>query len=113
VVFGTGWWYPGWCGDFWPSYCYGWPWTRGLGFQFSYWGGGWFWHPVHYHWWYQTSPIAHRIFYEHWNPHWTIANRAWIQGNVNAYSHWQGNAVVARNFRQTRNIAPAGAARPD
>jgi len=111
VVFGTGWWYPGWCGIAWPYYCYGWPWTWGLGFEFSYWGGGWFWHPVGYLWWYHGWPITHRVFYEHWNPHWTTANRAWIQGNVNAYSHWQGNAVVARNFRQPGNVAAGG--RPD
>ena len=97
VVFGTGWWYPGMlCGDFW---C-GWPGTWGLGFQFSYWSGGWFWRPVGYYWWYHSTPITHRIFYEHWNPHWGIPNQAWIRGNVNAYSHWGGNAIVARNFQQ-------------
>ena len=39
VVFGTGWWYPGWEGDYW----YGWPWTWGFGFDFGYFGGGWIW----------------------------------------------------------------------
>jgi len=38
VVFGTGWYYPGWIGLDW----YGWPWTWGFGFQFGYFGGGWF-----------------------------------------------------------------------
>lgn len=113
VVFGTGWWYPGWCGIAWPYYCYGWPWTWGLGFEFSYWGGGWFWHPVGSFWWYHGGPVTHRVFYEHWNPQWSTANRAWVRGNVNAYSHWQGNAVVARNFRQPGNVAPGGAAHPD
>lgn len=111
VVFGTGWWYPGWCTDFWPFYCYNWPWTWGLGFQFSYWGGGWFWRPAHQFWWYHSTPVASRVFYEHWNPHWRTANRAWIRGNVNAYSHWRGNAVVAHDF-QPRGTAPR-AARPD
>jgi len=113
VVFGTGWWYPGWCGDFWPYYCYGWPWTWGLGFEFSYWGGGWFWHPVNAFWWYHTWPVTHRVFYEHWNPHWTTPSRAWIQGNVNAYSHWKTSGVVAHNFTQPGNPAARGAARPD
>ena len=114
VVFGTGWWYPGMlCGDFW---C-GWPWTWGFGFNFSYWGGGWFWRPVGHYWWYHSVPGVHRIFSEHWNPHWGapnrgLANSAWIRGNVNAYSHWQGNAVVPRNFQQ-RGAAPAGPGRPD
>jgi hypothetical protein len=84
VVFSTGWWYPGvFCGDFW---C-GRPWTWGLGFRFSYWGGGWFWRPIGHHWWYHTTPVVHRVFGEHWNPHWSSPNRTWIHGNVNAYSH--------------------------
>ena len=31
VVFGTGWWYPGWIGGYW----YGWPWTWGFGFELA------------------------------------------------------------------------------
>jgi hypothetical protein len=109
VVFGTGWWYPGvLCGDFW---C-GWPWTWGFGFQFSYWGGGWFWRPVGHYWWYHTTPPFHRVFTEHWNPHWGVPNPTWIRGNVNAYSHWEGNAVVARTFQPRGTVAPGGA-RPD
>lgn len=108
VVFGTGWWYPGvFCGDFW---C-GWPWTWGFGFQFSYWGGGWFWRPMGHYWWYHSTPPIHRVFSEHWNPQWGEHNRIWIRGNVNAYSHWSGNAVVARTF-QPRGIASPGV-RPD
>ncbi len=111
VVFGTGWWYPGlWCGDFW---C-GWPWTWGFGFEFSYWGGGWFWRPVGHYWWYHTTPVVHRAFYEHWNPHWGTPNRTWVRGNVNAYSHWEGNAVVARSLEARAVVSrPEGAARPD
>ena len=111
VVFGTGWWYPGmWCGDFW---C-GWPWTWGFGYQFSYWGGGWFWRPVGHYWWYHTKPFGHRAFYEHWNPHWGTRNRTWVRGNVNAYSHWEGRAVVARGFEARGAVLPRGAAaRPD
>jgi hypothetical protein len=110
VVFGTGWWYPGTlCGDFW---C-GWPWTWGLGFEFSYWGGGWFWFPAHHYWWYHPTPFTHRIFAEHWNPQVTAANREWVRGNVNAYSHWAGNAVVARNIASRGASAHAAATRPD
>jgi len=111
VVFGTGWWYPGiLCGDYW---C-GWPWTWGLGFQFSYWGGGWFWRPVGYYWWYHSTPITHRVLYEHWNPHWGTPNRTWIRGNVNAYSHWGGNAVATRTFEPHGSALPQGrGARPD
>jgi len=105
VVFGTGWWYPGLlCGDFW---C-GWPWTWGLGVEFSDWGGGWFWRPVGGYWWYHSIPITHRIFYEHWNPHWATQSRPWIRGNVNAYSHWGGNAIVARNYQQRGTTVTPG-----
>jgi len=105
VVFGTGWWYPGiLCGDFW---C-GWPWTWGLGFEFSYWGSGWFWRPVGHYWWYHTTPITHRIFYEHWNPHWVAPSESWVRANVNAYSHWGGNAIVARDLQQRGTAAGPG-----
>lgn len=109
VVFGTGWWYPGmFCGDFW---C-GWPWTWGFGFEFSYWGGGWFWLPTGHYWWYHNTPFDHRFFSEHWNLHSGGLNRAWIHGNVNAYSHWGGNGVVARTF-EPRGTASTPGARPD
>lgn len=99
VMFGTGWWYPGvFCGDFW---C-GWPWTWGFGFEFSYWGGGWFWLPVGHYWWYHSTPAVHRVFSEHWNAHSGALGSAWIRGNVNAYSHWGGNGVVARTFQAQR-----------
>jgi hypothetical protein len=114
VVFGTGWWYPGWCGAFPPFYCYGWPWTWGFGFRFSYWGGGWFWRPIGRYWWYHSTPVAHRVFSEHWNLHGGAANRAWIRGNVNAYSHWGGSGVVTRSFEQPTRVSPQGrGARPD
>jgi hypothetical protein len=111
VVFGTGWWYPGWmCGDFW---C-GWPWTWGFGFEFSYWGGGWFWMPVGHYWWYHDFPIAHRIFTEHWSPRAGGPNASWIRGNVNAYSHWSGGGVMARTFEPRAPAAPESrVARPD
>ena len=114
VVFGTGWWYPGWCGLLPPFYCFGWPWTWGFGFQFSYWGGGWFWRPASHYWWYHNTPVSHRIFSEHWNMQRRAPNRAWIRGNVNAYSHWGGNGVVARSFQQPGRVSPQGrGARPD
>jgi hypothetical protein len=112
VVFGTGWRYPGWCGDFWPFYCYGWPWTWGLGFQFSYWGDGWFWRPVHHAWWYHDGPIAHRVFSEHWNPRWNTPNRTWIRGNIDAYNHWGRDAVARRDFGTPAQRRP-GITRPD
>jgi len=110
VVFGTGWWYPGmWCGDFW---C-GWPWTWGFGYQFSYWGGGWFWRPVGHFWWYHTTSFGRRAFHEHWNPHWGRPNQAWVRGNVNAYSHWEGKAVVARSFESRGAVLHGSSPRPD
>jgi hypothetical protein len=114
VVFGTGWWYPGWCGYFPPFYCFGWPWTWGFGFRFSYWGGGWFWRPGGHYWWYHSNPVSHRIFSEHWNMHWGTPSQTWVHGNVNAYSHWAGKGVVTLSFQQPGRVSPQGrAARPD
>jgi len=114
VVFGTGWWYPGWCGFIPPFYCFGWPWTWGFGFRFSYWGGGWFWRPAGNYWWFHNTPVSHRIFSEHWNVQRGAPNRTWIRGNVNAYSHWGGNGVVTRSFQPPGRISPQGrGARPD
>ncbi|HVY93025.1 MAG TPA: hypothetical protein VHA14_09765 [Bryobacteraceae bacterium] len=109
VVFGTGWRYPGvFCGDFW---C-GWPWTWGFSFHFSYWGGGWFWRPVHRFWWYHPTPVLHRVFTEHWSPRGRIPNSAWIRGNVDAYSRWPGNVIQQRNFQPRGRTLP-GTTRPD
>jgi len=92
VVYGTGWWYPGWYGDLW----FGWPWTWGFGFNFSYWGGGWFWRPVRFYWWYHNPWFMHRVYYEHWNPHWHPGDHEWVRGNVNVYSRWPQGSVVSR-----------------
>jgi hypothetical protein len=114
VVFGTGWWYPGWCGFFPPFYCFGWPWTWGFGFRFSYWGGGWFWRPPGRYWWYHNSPVTHRVFSEHWNLNRRAPNLAWVRGNVDAYSHWTGNGVVARSLGPPARVTPQGrSTRPD
>lgn len=112
VVFGTGWWYPGFCG---PFLCYGWPWTWGFGFEFSYWGGGWFWHPIGNYWWYHESPIAHRIFTEHWNggPRGAFGGANFVRNNVNVYNHWERSAVVARNFQAERGTVAGAGNRPD
>ena len=110
VVFGTGWWYPGiLCGDFW---C-GWPWTWGFGFEFSYWGGGWFWHPMGHYWWYHNPPFAHRMYSEHWNPQWRASNAMWIRNNVNVYNHWEGGALVPRAGVQRGSLAGPSGGRPD
>ncbi len=62
VVFGTGWWYPGWIGGDW----FGWPWTWGFGFEFGYFGGGWIWRPNGY-WWYHSPGYMSRVYNDHWN----------------------------------------------
>jgi hypothetical protein len=96
VVFGTGWWYPGWTGMYW----YGWPWTWGFGLQFGYFGGGWIWRPVGY-WWYHNPPFMHRVYYDHWNPHWAPGDREPIRNNVNVYNRWGTNTVAPRATRPT------------
>jgi hypothetical protein len=102
VVFGTGWYYPGWTGLYW----YGWPWTWGFGFDFGYFGGGWLWRPNGY-WWYHNPGYLGRVYNDHWNPHWAPGDRERISNNVNVYNRWGGNTVAARNFGPT-----GAAARP-
>jgi hypothetical protein len=92
VVFGTGWFYPPWIGDYW----FGWPWTWGFGFDFGYWGGGWFWRPVGGFWWYHNPWYTHRIYSDHWNPQWHPGDQERFHYNSNVYNRWQGNAIVAR-----------------
>jgi hypothetical protein len=94
VVFGTGWWYPGWEGAYW----YGWPWTWGFGFQFGYFGGGWIWRPNGF-WWYHNGPFLDRVYSEHWNTHWAPGDSERLRNNVNVYNRWGGNTVAARNLQ--------------
>jgi hypothetical protein len=101
VLFGTGWFYPPWIGDYW----FGWPWTWGFGFDFGYWGGGWFWRPVGGYWWYHDPWYTHRVYSEHWNPQWHPGDAERFHNNTNIYNRWQGNAVVRRE------AGSAGAAR--
>jgi len=104
VVFGTGWFYPPWIGDYW----FGWPWTWGFGFDFGYWGDGWFWRPVGGYWWYHNPGYMHRIYSEHWNPQWRPGDAERFHNNANVYNRWQGNAIAAR---ETVRQAPAGGTR--
>ncbi len=99
VVFGTGWNYPAWYGN---SY-YGWPWTWGFGWQFGYWGSGWFDRPVGYPWWYHNPAYMHRVYGEHWNPHWHPGDWQAFQNNVNVYHRWGQNTVLSP--RAARGIA--------
>jgi hypothetical protein len=101
VVFGTGWWYPGWYGDYW----FGWPWTWGFGFNFGYWSGGWFFRPVGGYWWYHNPGFMHRVYSEHWNTHWNPADREKIRNNANVYNRWQSGAVMNRSV--ARPVAKA------
>jgi hypothetical protein len=104
VVFGSGWLYPPWIGDYW----FGWPWTWGFGFGFGYWGGGWFWRPVGYYWWYHDPWYTHRVYSEHWNPQWHPGDAERFHYNANIYNRWQGDAVVARQVRPTGGARLAG-----
>jgi len=94
VVFGTGWAYPAWIGD---SY-FGWPWTWGFDWDFGYWGGGWFTRPLGYDWWYHNPWYMHRIFNDHWNPHWHPNDYEAFRNNVNVYNRWPSNAIARRNM---------------
>ena len=104
VVFGTGWWYPGWCGDMY----FGWPWTWGFGFQFGYWTGGWFWQPVGSYWWYHSSWDVHRIYHGHHHPHWAPNDPEHIHVNTNVYNRWPASAIVSRGLRQPPTAVTPG-----
>lgn len=106
VVFGTGWWYPGWTGGL---YWYGWPWTWGFGFQYGYFGGGWLWRSNGY-WWYHNPGYASRVYSSHWNPHWASGDRERLGNNLNVYRRWGGNTVTARTARPAGISPRAGSA---
>ena len=47
----------------------------------------------------------HRVYSEHWNPHWRPGDAERFHYNTNIYNRWQGNAVVRRE------TGPAGGSR--
>jgi hypothetical protein len=104
VVFGTGWWYPGWCGDLY----FGWPWTWGFGSEFGYWTGGWFWRPVGGYWWYHNPWNVHRIYNGHRHPNWAQNDPERIRGNANVYSRWPASVVLSRGLRQPPAAVASG-----
>ena len=106
VVFGTGWSYSPWIGDYW----FGWPWTWGFGFDYGYWGGGWFWRPVGNYWWYHNPWYTHRVYSEHWNPQWHPRDTERFHYNTNIYNRWQRSSVIARPVRPMSGgrLAPGG-----
>jgi len=105
VVFGTGWFYAPWIGDYW----FGWPWTWGFGFNFGYWGGGWFWRPVGGYWWYHNPGYMHRVYSEHWNPQWHPGDSERFHYNSNIYNRWQGNTVARQARPADGRVASQGA----
>jgi hypothetical protein len=109
VVFGTGWSYPPWIGDYW----FGWPWTWGFGFGYGYWGGGWFWRPLGGYWWYHDPWYTSRIYSNHWNPQWRPGDHERYHYNANVYNRWQGKGVVARSSRRAASprLSRGGASR--
>ncbi len=92
VMFGTGWDYPAWAGDFY----FGWPWTWGFGLDYGYWGGGWFGRPIGGGWWYHNPGYMHRIYNEHWNPQWRPGDSQFYRNNVNVYNRWAPNTLAPR-----------------
>jgi hypothetical protein len=101
VVYGTGWWYPGWIG---ADY-FGYPWTWGLGFQVGFRGGEWFWGaPLGRAWWYHDWGWMHRVYGEHWRPGWHGEGAMWARNNVNIYHRWS-NGVVSGGGRFADGVA--------
>ncbi len=91
VVYGTGWVYTSWCGTMY----FGSPWTWGFGYEYSYWGGGWFSRPFYRRWWYHDWGHMHRLYSEYWHPGWSHPDLRWVHNNVNAYNRWDDGAVRA------------------
>lgn len=109
VVYGTGFYYPYW----WGNYYFGWPWTWGFGFNYGYWGGGYFWWP-----WYPRPWYGHRWHYDHQPHYWgnrILYNRSIATNRTGAvypartvYDRWTGSAVISRHpvpFRAPGRIA--------
>ena len=99
VVYGTGYWYPCWCGNFW----FGWPWTWGFGWHYGYWGGGFFWRPWYPNRWYWHPSVHAPRAYSTWNRRLLynrspekIANRPSPAGR-SVYDRWQSPAVASRH----------------
>ena len=98
IVYGTGYWYPCWCTNFW---C-GWPWTWGFGWHYLYGGGGFFWRPWHPNRWYwRPWPVAHGAPVL-WGRR-TLYNRSLqrtpsqvVLHHASVYDRWQAPAVVGR-----------------
>ncbi|MGE5323833.1 MAG: hypothetical protein ACM3SW_13275 [Actinomycetota bacterium] len=109
VVYGTGFYYPYW----WGNYYFGWPWTWGFGFNYGYWGGGYFWWP-----WYPRPWYWGQWHYDHHPHYWSnriLYNRS-IATNVSSlvypartvYDRWPGSSVISRYpvpFRAPGRIA--------
>jgi len=98
VVYGTGFWYPCWCGNFW----FGWPWTWGFGWHYRYWGGGFFWGPWYPNRWYWRPWVHAPRTYSTWNRR-VLYNRSTERmlnrpspGGRTVYDRWQSPAVVSR-----------------
>lgn len=99
VVYGTGFGYPCWCGNFW----FGWPWTWGFGWHYGYWGGGFFWRPWYPNRWYWHPWVYAPRMYNTWNRRLLynrsperIANRP-SPGGRSVYDRWQSPAVTSRH----------------
>lgn len=109
VVYGTGFYYPYW----WGNYYFGWPWTWGFGFNYGYWGGGYLWWP-----WYPRSWYWHSWHNDHHPYYWgnrllynrsiaTNRNRGPYPGRT-VYDRWHGSSVINRHpvpFRAPGRIA--------
>jgi hypothetical protein len=98
VVYGTGFWYPCWCGNFW----FGWPWTWGFGWHYGYWGGGFFWRPWYPNRWYWHPWVHAPRAYSTWNRR-VLYNRSAERivsrpgpGSRSVYDRWQSSAVASR-----------------
>lgn len=111
VVYGTGFWYPCWCTDYW----FGWPWTWGFGFHYVYWGGGFYWRPWYPHRWYWRPWIYgrgdagwrhRRVLYNRSIE--TTANRIRLR-NTSVYDRWRTPSVVSRRPVPLRPPAAPGA----
>jgi hypothetical protein len=83
VVYGTGWDYDSWYGD----YYYGWGWTWGYSYVYVPWYGWWCWRP----WWNQPGGL-----------------RAALIENV--YDRWQGRNGVSHHNRAAASAAGLGSA---
>jgi uncharacterized protein (TIGR03000 family) len=125
VVYGTGYPYVPWIGNYW----FGQPWTYGWGASFGWWGGGWgfgfgigagwpWWGPIGWHGWGPYRPWWRPGWERGWGNRYNNIHPTHINlNNFNAYNRWNDNVhagrpAINRPSGTRPAVTPAAVSRP-